>query len=166
MPEQSALKLGYRMLVGILIIINKNKSINAALCFLIVQASLPAPDGDLAMVMPLCCIMLTTPPLWMWLLQRYIRKRVFHYVDPELIEFETHRPQDIVVEEQPNNERPIARLVKKFFTKSGKILPKSITSTTILGVENLEKNEKEIEVGKDKKVAVIPPINLSPGSVS
>src|SRR4051812_44569853 len=103
------------------------------------------------MVMPLCCIMLTTPPLWLWLLQRYIRRRVFGYVDPELAEFETRRQQDIVVEEM-KKERPIGKFVKKFFTKSGKVLPKTMTSTTILGVESAEKSEKNGEGNKNNEV--------------
>lgn len=47
------------------------------IAILIVRFSMPSPDNDLAIVMPVCCFMFTNLPLFIWYIARMIAKRWF-----------------------------------------------------------------------------------------
>lgn len=47
------------------------------IAILICQFSLYPPDSDMTIVMPVCCLLFTSAPLWMWLLGRTIAKKKF-----------------------------------------------------------------------------------------
>lgn len=47
------------------------------IAFVICQLSLEPPDSDMIIVMPVCCLIFTSVPLWLCLLGRTIAKRKF-----------------------------------------------------------------------------------------
>lgn len=59
----------------------------SAIAVVICQLSLEPPDGDIAIVIIVCCLIFTPVPLWLWLIGRIIAKKKFggHYRSAKIL---------------------------------------------------------------------------------
>ena len=52
-----------------------NKEVIVAIAIVICKVTFKQPESDVTMVMPVCCLMFTSTPLWIWLCIRWARKK-------------------------------------------------------------------------------------------